>query len=100
MDGTPTLRMNEFMLATIATGKADLGPPRSETTGSSLPEPTEVKFALNTEVEYLIKGAEERFDALVGAHDLHVNDYQERVFRCLTHGYPRCSTTRDMARTT
>lgn len=76
MDGTPTLRLNEFMLATIATGKADLGPPRSETTGSSLPEPTEIKFTLNTEVEYLIKGAEERFDALVGAHDLHVLHYE------------------------
>ena len=72
MDGTPTLRMNEFMLATIATGKADLGPPRSETTGSSLPAPTELKFALNDEVERLVKGAEERFDALIAAHDLHV----------------------------
>jgi hypothetical protein len=26
MDGTPTLRMNEFMLATLGANKVDLGP--------------------------------------------------------------------------
>jgi carnitine O-acetyltransferase len=72
MDGTPTLRMNEFMLATLTTGKADLGPPRTAITGSSLPEPIELKFVLNEDVERLVKSAEERFDALIAAHDLHV----------------------------
>lgn len=29
MDGTPTLRMNEFVLASLAHGKIDLGPERA-----------------------------------------------------------------------
>jgi carnitine O-acetyltransferase len=74
MDGTPTLRMNEFMLATLATGKADLGPPRTASTGTELPEPTELKFTLDGtgQVKRLVKEAEDRFDALISAHDLHV----------------------------
>lgn len=30
MDGTPTLRMNEFVLAALAHGKIDLGPARTK----------------------------------------------------------------------
>lgn len=76
MDGTTTLRMNEFMLATIALGKADLGAPRSNTTGADLPQPTELKFAVNSEVQGLIQGAEKRFDELIGQHDLRVLHYE------------------------
>ncbi|KAF8171964.1 acyltransferase ChoActase/COT/CPT [Mycena galopus ATCC 62051] len=72
MDGTPTLRMNEFILATLALGKADLGTP----TGEALPAPTELSFNLNATARDLIKGAEARFDALVGAHELHVLHYE------------------------
>jgi carnitine O-acetyltransferase len=72
MDGTPTLRMNEFILATLALGKADLGSP----TGEALPAPTELPFALNAVTRDLVKGAEARFDALVAAHELHVLHYE------------------------
>ncbi|KAJ6462051.1 acyltransferase ChoActase/COT/CPT [Mycena vitilis] len=72
MDGTPTLRMNEFVLATLALGKADLGTP----TGEALPAPTELPFALNATTRDLITGAAARFDALVGAHELHVLHYE------------------------
>ncbi|KAJ6508504.1 acyltransferase ChoActase/COT/CPT [Mycena sanguinolenta] len=72
MDGTPTLRMNEFVLATLALGKADLGTP----TGEALPAPTELSFELNTTTRDLIKGAESRFDKLVGEHELHVLHYE------------------------
>jgi carnitine O-acetyltransferase len=72
MDGTPTLRMNEFVLATLALGKADLGAP----TGDPLPTPTELPFALNATTRDLIAGAEKRFDELVGAHELHVLHYE------------------------
>ena len=44
MDGTPTLRMTEFLLASLAQRKVDLGP---STVSSSLPPPTELPFALN-----------------------------------------------------
>jgi carnitine O-acetyltransferase len=72
MDGTPTLRMNEFMLATLALGKADLGTPSGET----LPAPTELPFELNVTTRALISGAEARFDTLVGEHELHVLHYE------------------------
>lgn len=72
MDGTPTLRMNEFALAAIAHGKANLGPPRTSDTGKDLPHPEELVFEVNDEVRDLVKGAERRFDELVAGHDLHV----------------------------
>lgn len=75
MDGTPTLRMNEFMLASLAANKIDLGPARDETTGSTLPSPTELKFELDDKTREAIKGAEQRFEELVGKHDLHVSPW-------------------------
>lgn len=73
MDGTPTLRMNEFMLASLALKKIDLGAPRTPQTGTSLPAPVELVFNINEEVKGLITAAEQRFDELVGQHDLHVS---------------------------
>jgi carnitine O-acetyltransferase len=72
MDGTPTLRLNEFILASIATGKADLGPERTGDTGRDLPDPTEITFILDEKSRENIKAAEQRFDELVANHDLHV----------------------------
>lgn len=74
MDGTPTLRMNEFVLATLALGKADLGAPRTNDTGADLPEPAELKFTTTPQVDSLVKAAEQRFDELVGQHDLRVSN--------------------------
>ncbi|KAJ7643971.1 acyltransferase ChoActase/COT/CPT [Roridomyces roridus] len=74
MDGTPTLRLNEFVLATLATGKADLGP--ASASPEKLPSPTELGFVLNVTTRDLIAGAEKRFDELVGAHELHVLHYE------------------------
>ena len=72
MDGTPTLRMNEFVLASLALNKIGLGPARTKETGNDLPEPTELKFEVNDQVKRLVKEAESRFDELVSKHDLHV----------------------------
>lgn len=75
MDGTTTLRMNEFILATLAGGKADLGP-TTISNPSSLPEPEQLNFKLNDTVKSLITGASQRFDDLVSKHDLHVLHYE------------------------
>lgn len=93
MDGTPTLRMNEFILAALAHGKIDLGPARTDINAGvvkgnatantldaecanmlyeGLPEPVELEFVVNDEIKDLVKGAEERFDKLVGEHELQV----------------------------
>ncbi|RDB15196.1 Carnitine O-acetyltransferase, mitochondrial [Hypsizygus marmoreus] len=76
MDGTPTLRMNEFILATLALGKADLGPAATSTTGSDLPQPEELAFVVDDKVRGLVADAEKRFNDLVGAHDLEVLHYE------------------------
>ncbi|KAJ7600807.1 acyltransferase ChoActase/COT/CPT [Mycena floridula] len=76
MDGTPTLRLNEFILATVALSKLDLGPARASDTGVSLPAPKELKFEVNEEVKQLVKNAEARFDELVSSHDLQVLHYE------------------------
>lgn len=75
MDGTPTLRMNEFMVASLANNIIDLGPPRDSQTGASLSLPVELKFEVNSDIEGLVTGSATRFDELVGKHDLHVSSF-------------------------
>ncbi|KAI0029170.1 acyltransferase ChoActase/COT/CPT [Vararia minispora EC-137] len=69
MDGTPTLRMNEFILAALAAGKVELGHPFPSL---SLPTPTEITFELSSQNYADIASAEAAFDKLVAAHDLEV----------------------------
>ncbi|KZT23413.1 acyltransferase ChoActase/COT/CPT [Neolentinus lepideus HHB14362 ss-1] len=76
MDGTPTLRLNEFVLASLAAGKIDLGPARTNSTGKDLPQPKELKFELNDKVKGYIQQAEKNFNDLVSKHDLHVLHYE------------------------
>ncbi|KAH7884917.1 acyltransferase ChoActase/COT/CPT [Phlebopus sp. FC_14] len=73
MDGTPTLRMNEYVLAAVEHGKVDLGP---DATGSELPFPKELGFVLDKRCVGYAKDACARFDALVGKHDLEVLHYE------------------------
>jgi len=72
MDGTPTLRLNEFALAALAAKKINLGPPRTQKTGEGLPTPTELKFVINETISKHVRGAEIAFGNLVGQHDMHV----------------------------
>ncbi|EPS96518.1 hypothetical protein FOMPIDRAFT_1025351 [Fomitopsis schrenkii] len=73
MDGTPTLRLNEFSLASLAAGKVDLGPAR---TAEDLETPEELTFVLDSKTEQFIKQAEANFDELVGKHDMEVLHYE------------------------
>ena len=76
MDGTPTLRLNEFILASLAAGKVDLGPARTAETGESLEAPQELSFVVDGKTEQFIKQAEANFDELVGKHDMEVCSHQ------------------------
>jgi carnitine O-acetyltransferase len=76
MDGTPTLRMNEFVLASIASNKVPLAPPSVPIDITSLPPVSELQFTLNDPIKSLIRASEKRFDDLVSAHDLHVLHYE------------------------
>ncbi|KAI0333740.1 acyltransferase ChoActase/COT/CPT [Cubamyces sp. BRFM 1775] len=76
MDGTPTLRMNEFVLASLAHNKVDLGPARTPTTGTDLPAPQELSFTLDARTRQFVADAEAHFDALVAQHDMEVLHYE------------------------
>ncbi|OSD07372.1 acyltransferase ChoActase/COT/CPT [Trametes coccinea BRFM310] len=76
MDGTPTLRMNEFMLASLAHGKVDLGPALDASAASALPAPQELTFELDARTRSHISAAEAHFDALVAQHDMEVLHYE------------------------
>lgn len=73
MDGTPTLRLNEFVLAALAHGKVDLG---SAPAGAQLEPPQELTFTLDTPTKKNISESEARFDTLVGAHEMEVLHYE------------------------
>ena len=81
MDGTTTLRMNEFVLASIAEGKFDLN--LTKTHASPLPGVEELVFELDDKVLKAIKDSEARFDELVGKHDLEVMILNSPIFLLL-----------------
>lgn len=68
--GTPTLRMNEYILSNAARGTYDKGSPDVR---PLLPAPEELKFQLDETSRKYISEAEKHFDELIGAHDLHVS---------------------------
>jgi len=73
MDGTPTHRLNHYVCDVLARNKLDHG---SLTPQSNLPEPEEIKFHLNSNVQSAITKSEKRFDELVTEFDLRVMLYQ------------------------
>ncbi|KAI6030704.1 acyltransferase ChoActase/COT/CPT, partial [Pisolithus orientalis] len=76
LDGTPTLRFNEFMLASLTANKVDLGPSRTTSTGAELPQPIELKFELDARCMTYVDEACKHFDELVGMHDMEVLHYE------------------------
>src|SRR5579863_6104709 len=72
MDGTPTLRMNEFMLGSLNAKKIDIGHPSPNI---SLTPPREIVLTANDTVLADIQEAEKNFDQLVGTHELCVLQY-------------------------
>jgi len=73
MDGTPTLRMSEFILSSLSAGKVDHGSPSVRV---GLSAPTELTFELDVATKQAIKAAEAHFEELVGQHDMEVLHYE------------------------
>lgn len=71
MDGTPTLRMNDFVLSGIAANKIDFG----TSSRTDLPAPKELTFVLDKKVEGLVTKALQDFEALKSEHDLAVLEF-------------------------
>jgi carnitine O-acetyltransferase len=74
MDGTPTSRLNDWLLRSIQAKKIDMGS-STPTPDNQLPAPEAVSFQLNEPSKKAIKLAEEHFDAELGPHKISVLQY-------------------------
>lgn len=87
MDGTPTSRLNDWLLRSIHAKKIDMGS-STATPDQQLPAPKAINFKLNDAAEKAIKLAEEHFDAELGPHKISVlqfNGYgKEFIKKCKT----------------
>ena len=73
LDGTPTLRLNEFMLASIDKGMIPLELPENERNPSPMPAPEEIVFELDKHVEGLIERSKKGFGEEMKLQDLKVS---------------------------
>ncbi|KAJ2163094.1 Carnitine O-acetyltransferase mitochondrial [Coemansia sp. RSA 552] len=73
MDGTPTCRLNDYVLDQTLNNKVDLG---ASTVRSALPEPEALSFVTPPAVVRSIEQAGARFDAVVAQHQLRVLQYE------------------------
>ncbi|PWY97443.1 acyltransferase ChoActase/COT/CPT [Testicularia cyperi] len=72
MDGTPTLRLNDFALQALQAGKIDLG----SSNRTDLAAPKLLSFKTDKTVETKVQDSVKAFDELMGRHDLAVLDFQ------------------------
>jgi carnitine O-acetyltransferase len=72
MDGTPTLRLNDYVCNAIVNNKLTFD---TETIRSNLPEPVPIKFTINEEIQEKIDQAQTHFREVIAQHDLRVLQY-------------------------
>jgi carnitine O-acetyltransferase len=70
LDGTATMRMNEFVLGAIEHGQITASTGSESTVSPS--DPKELHFDIDAKSNEYIKQAEINFDKLVGDHELEV----------------------------
>lgn len=73
MDGTHTMRLNNFMLTSLEQGKIDLA---SGSGASAPPAPVRHEFVLDADLEGRVRDSYRRFEELLGQHALAVLDFQ------------------------
>jgi carnitine O-acetyltransferase len=73
LDGTPTLRMNEFMLAGIEKGQIPLELPESEKNTSPMPSPHEVVFEMDHKLKSAVAKSYQGFGEEMAQQDLKVS---------------------------
>lgn len=74
MDGTPTSRLNDWLLRSLDQGKIDLGS-TSPRPASALPKVTPLSFNLPESVKSTIGTSIKAHDEVMGKHDLAVLEY-------------------------
>jgi carnitine O-acetyltransferase len=72
LDGTPTLRMNEFMLAGIEKGQIPLELPEGEKATSKMPQPEEVVFEMDSKLKSALAKSYQGFGEEMAQQDLKV----------------------------
>ena len=73
LDGTPTLRLNEFMLGGIQAGKIPLELPDDGKAKSPMPAPEEITFELDKHTEDLVEKSKKGFSEEMSLQDLNVS---------------------------
>lgn len=73
MDGTPTHRLNDYVMHVIKTGELDHGEASAQV---SLPEPSEITFKSTPEIREHVVAAKAQFKEMIDGHDLRVMNYQ------------------------
>ncbi|KAK4686029.1 hypothetical protein P7C73_g4101, partial [Tremellales sp. Uapishka_1] len=89
LDGTPTLRMNEFVLAGVDKGVIPLELPEGEKSTTPMPAPEELNFELDGHLRELIKKSQDGFAEEIGLQDLkddakkmvHFTDYGKNLMK-------------------
>lgn len=75
LDGTPTLRMNEFVLGALEKGKIQLE--LSAGRNSTPLQAEEIKFETDTTVEGHVKAAVDNFSKIISEHELIIANFNE-----------------------
>lgn len=78
LDGTPTLRLNEFMLAGIEKGQIPLELPEGEKNGAEMSAPQEVVFEMDEKLKSAVAKSYQGFGAEMAQQDLRVCSSQLR----------------------
>jgi carnitine O-acetyltransferase len=73
LDGTPTLRMNEFVLAALEAGKISLDLDPATEKPAQKAEVEELEFVLDDKAEAFIEGSKKAFATELKRHDLKVS---------------------------
>ena len=73
MDGTPTSRLNDWILRSVHAKKIPSG---SATQPSALPKPIALPFEHNDKTKAAIAAAQKQFDATMAPHELKVLNYE------------------------
>ncbi|CAO3577150.1 unnamed protein product [Absidia cylindrospora] len=73
MDGTATCRLNEYVCEGLKNKTVNHGP---ENIRNTIPQPTELKFQLDTKTEQAVQSAETNFDQLIAKNEMTVLAYQ------------------------
>lgn len=72
MDGTPTLRLNDYVCDSILNNKLTFD---TESVRGNLPEPVPINFSVNKEVQTFVDQAQSHFRELIDQHEVKVLQY-------------------------